>query len=73
MVFQYNYELLGVTMLTTALLVLLTYVNHSCSTKRYNILKIGLHLLLVNQIFDIFRAQILYEGDARAAPVSVDF
>lgn len=70
MVFQYNYELLGVTMLTTALLVLLTYVNHSCSTKRYNILKAGLHLLLVNQIFDIFRAQILYEGANYPQPVT---
>lgn len=68
--FQYNYELLGVTMLTTILLLALTYINHSCGTKRYNIMKLGLHLLLVNQIFDIFRARILFDGAGYPQPVT---
>ena len=61
MISQYNYELLGVTMLTTVVLLLLTCINHSCGTKRYNIWKMGLYLLLLNQILDIFRARILFD------------
>ena len=57
MISQYNYELLGVTMLTTVVLLLLTCINHNCGTKRYNIWKMGLYLLLLNQILDIFRHQ----------------
>ncbi len=70
MISQYNYELLGVTMVTTVLLLLLTYVNHCCGTKRYNILKMGLHLLLLNQILDIFRARILFDGISYSQPVT---
>lgn len=70
MMAQYNYELLGVTMLTTAVLLLLTCINHSCGTKRYNIWKMGLYLLLLNQILDIFRARILFDGISYSQPVT---
>ena len=70
MISQYNYELLGVTMLTTVVLLLLTCINHSCGTKRYNIWKMGLYLLLLNQILDIFRARILFDGISYPQPVT---
>ena len=59
---NYNYGLWAFSLFFTAFLLVLTCINHSRETKRYQILKLSLWILLANQLFDIFRIKVRCEG-----------
>lgn len=59
---NYNYGLWAFSLFFTAFLLVLTCINHSRETKRYQILKLSLWILLANQLFDIFRIQVSCRG-----------
>lgn len=58
----YNYGVVVYMLLFTAALIVHLYINHSRDTKRFRIIRWGLFLLLLNQLTDILRAGITYEG-----------
>ena len=59
---QYNDAVLIFFLVITAFLLVLTRINHSRETLRYRILKCSLWILLVSQLFDIFRLRVCYGG-----------
>lgn len=59
---NYNYGLVIYMLLFTAALLLQLCINHGRDTVKFKILKWGLLLLLPNQIADILRAGIVYDG-----------
>lgn len=67
--FTFNYELLGANLIFTVFLLVLARINHSCNTIRYRIFKMGLCLMVCNQLFDIFRARIIWDGIVYPQPM----
>lgn len=59
---NYNYGLVICMLLFTAALLVHMRINHGRDTKRFRILMWGLHLLILNQIADILRAGMVYDG-----------
>ncbi len=70
MITIFNYGMLGVTMLVSILLMILMSINHNSSTTRFRLLWAGLCLLIVAQVFDIFRMRILYHGVSTTQPLT---
>lgn len=64
-----NYVLSGVTIFTTIFLLVLARINHSCGSGRYRIMKAGLWLLLVCQLFGLLRIGIRSGGCVLPLPI----
>ena len=55
-----NYSLMLVILLLTLFLVILTQINHSRETRRYQILKVSIYILIVNELLDFLRMHMLH-------------
>lgn len=62
MKFGYSYEMMAFTLCFTLFLLVILHINHSRMTQNYRILKFCLQLLVVNQLLDMFRTRVLYDG-----------
>lgn len=48
-------------LVVTVTLLIFMYINHSRETERCKIIKLGLYFLLVNEVFAVLRAQVLFD------------
>ena len=63
-----NYGQLIFMLILTVFLLVLTHINHSRDTMRCRILKLSIWILLISQLFDIFRTQVCCEGIVYSEP-----
>ena len=66
---NFDYVWIFFMMILTVFLLALTHVNHSRNTERYRILKLSMRLLLISQLFDVFRTQVHCQGVVYPEPV----